>query len=72
MNLVLTFTLFTFILFGLSQPVSAIFWGWEDDPDGTTDWSDGTCVYHETCRTYYVLWIPVNHECTTETIGCIE
>ncbi len=59
------------IFLGLSQKVSAKFWGFEASPSGVSDWADGTCAYRTTCGTNYVFWIPVGESCYTETIVCI-
>jgi hypothetical protein len=57
------------LILGVVFNASARFWGWETT--GTTDWSDGTCTYPETCRVHYIFWIGGSEECTTVTIGCL-
>ena len=52
---------------GIVTNADAKFWGWETT--GTTDWSDGTYTYRETCRVHYILWIGGSEQCSTKIIA---
>lgn len=63
--------LIAFCTLAIATTVSAKFWGWETV--GTpTDWSDGKCMYRETCRVHYIFWIAGEVKCETVTIACLE
>ena len=51
----------------VSQSLANVFWGWETT--STTDWSDGSYTYRETCRIHYIFWIGGSEQCTTVVIA---